>query len=113
MAISFPEFGPWSAQMTAKKNVGVISGFLIGHAFAIGDVSDQLTGFEYARQIPGGASEHDQNFRRRVTVATLPKRIGRADNGRQAQRRAVEIDGAGFTVIPGEDFYLGAFFRWQ
>ena len=49
MAISFPDFGPRSAQLTAKKNVGVISGFLIRHAFAIGDVSDQLTGFEYAR----------------------------------------------------------------
>jgi hypothetical protein len=49
MAISSPDFGPRSAQMTAKKNVGVTSGFLIGHAFAIGDVSDQLTGLEYAR----------------------------------------------------------------
>ena len=41
-----PDFRPGPAEVATKKNIGVVGGFFVGHAFAIGDVADQFHGIE-------------------------------------------------------------------
>src|ERR1700722_4714640 len=107
-----PELGPGLARRAADVNVRMVFAFFVLDSVGISVVAGDPAGIEGAFDIAARETDDDQGFRRRISVAAEPGSVGAAEGLGQVVSRAVEIDGAGFSVVAGEDAEAFAF-SWR
>src|ERR1035438_9359373 len=73
-------------------------------------MAGDLTGSEVAVEKTAREANDDQCLRRRITVSVLPERVDAADRRRQLVVGTVEVDGAGLSVVAGQDTEARALF---
>src|SRR5882757_9639150 len=110
MAGRFPDFGPRPSQRVAHVNIGTPASLFIFDAVLVPGACGESAGNKQLLQFIEVRTHDDYRLRRRVAVASLPKRVDTADHRRQTVLQAVKINGSGLAVISGDDAQLSAVF---
>src|SRR5258708_35130553 len=103
MAGRFPNFRRRTSQRVAHVNIGTPASLFIFDAVLVPGACGESAGNKQLLQFIEVRTHDDYRLRRRVAVASLPKRVDSADHRRQTVLRAVKIDGSGLAVIAGDD----------
>src|SRR5258705_5387356 len=105
-----PELGPAGFWWAAEEDVAAFGCLFVDYTVGVGILRNQAAGVEVAFYEGPWETHNNQNLRRRIAIASLPGRVDAADRSGQAVVWSVEIDGAYFAVIFGEDAEMGTRF---
>src|SRR5215469_7589317 len=102
-AVTFPIDEPGCAQGVAQQNIRMESRLFVLDAKGIGVFCSYYTTIEQPLPFLQIEACEDHCVWQAGIVSAIPERIGQAHHVRQAQGRAVEVQSARFSIIPGEN----------
>src|SRR6266849_3133218 len=108
-----PELLPAGFGRTTEENVAALGGFLVDDAERVCVLRHETAGIEVGFDKRTGQTHDEKSLRRRIAVAALPGGVDAADRAWQSVAWPVEIDGADFAVIFGQDSEMRARFGRQ
>ena len=105
-----PDLGPGTAEVMADQDVGVVHGFFVADAVGDVDLPSDLAAFEVLSWLERVSPVTMTVFGLVRAKAALVEAVGAGDGCGQVVLRAVEGDGARFTVVVGENAEAGKIF---
>src|SRR5215831_19150413 len=103
VAEGLPEIGPGLERSTAHQDIWVVASLLVDHTIVVPRTcGDPAAGEVFLRPTLGGA-EDDEGLGRGITVAALPEGVDPTDRRRKLVSRPIQINGAGCSIVAGED----------
>src|ERR1700719_1086110 len=108
---SAPKLLPAGFWRGAEEDVAAFGGFFVDDAERVCVLRHQRAGSEVGFDERARETHDEDGLRRRIAIAALPGRIDAADGPRQAVAWPIEVDGAHFAVIFGQDTEMRARFH--